>query len=46
MLVIEYAPEESKYNKSFLYTEILIGLSDYISTHFPHPEFLIDFLNS
>ena len=36
MLVIEYAPEESEYNKSFLYIEVLIGISDYISTHFPH----------
>lgn len=33
---LEYAPEESKYNKSFLYTEVLISLSNYVSTHFPH----------
>ena len=31
----EYAPEESEYNKSFLYTEVLISLSDYTLTHFP-----------
>lgn len=36
MLVTEYAPEESVYNKSFLYTEVLISLSNYASTHFPH----------
>ncbi len=35
-LVIEYALEESEYNNSFLYTEILIGVSIYISEHFPH----------
>lgn len=34
--MIEYASEESKYNKSFLYTEILISLSNYVSIHFPH----------
>lgn len=44
MLVIEYAPEESVYNKSFLYTEVLIGISDYTSTHFPHLIAIILFL--
>ena len=38
MLVIEYALEESEYNKSFLYIEVLIGISDYTSTHFLHLE--------
>ena len=42
MLVIGYALKESEYNKSFLYTEVLIGISDYTSTHFPH----LNFLNS
>ena len=36
MLMIEYAPEESEYNKSCLYREVLIDISDYTSTHFPH----------
>lgn len=36
MLVTEYAPEKSEYNKSFLYREVQIGLSDYTSTHFSH----------
>lgn len=34
--MIEYAPEESEYNKSFLYTEVLISISNYVSTHFLH----------
>ena len=42
--MIEYAPEESVYNKSFLYTEVLIGISDYTSTHFPHLIAIILFL--
>lgn len=37
-LVLEYAPEENEYNKSFLYTEVLISLSNYTSTHSPHLE--------
>ena len=36
MLVTEYAPEESEYNNSFLYIEVLIGISNHVSTHFPH----------
>lgn len=36
MLVTEYVPEESEYNKSSLYTEALISLSNYVSIHFPH----------
>lgn len=36
MLMTEYAPEGSEYNKSFLYTELLIRISDYASAHFPH----------
>lgn len=32
----EYVPEESEYNKNFLYIEVLIGISDYTLTHFPH----------
>lgn len=34
--MLEYAPEESEYNKSFLYTEVLIDTFNYISTHFPY----------
>ena len=43
MLVTEYAPEESEYNKNFLYTEVLISLSNYISTHFLHLLFIFGF---
>ena len=41
MLVAEHALEESEYNKSFLYTEVLIGIPNYVSTHFPHLDTLI-----
>ena len=36
MLVTEYASEESEYNNSFLYIEVLIDTFNYISTYFPH----------
>ena len=34
--MIEYAPEESEYNNSFLYIEVLIDTFNYTSIHFPH----------